>query len=365
VSRAAVVKAVAVVSLFVSLLVAVPTAQQPRVPSARLVSAPRLTLPVQVDTNTPLTWDAVEGVSRLSAIASWGGIPVLLSGASLDGLQVGAPVEYPGAGVWISSFVVDDGGAWYAYYHHEVPAEACGRMDRFIPSIRSLKSVDRGLTWQDLGIVLEAPPDTVACNSNNRYLVGGVGDVSVMLDSGGTDLYLFFSQYSRVPSHQGVGVARLAWADRDAPYGRAMVWNNGAWIPPSLVEGTDPELAPVWSYPPGTPLAPVTRAWHDGNAAADAFWGASVHWNDYVEQYVMLLNRARDEQFNNEGIYASYAPTLDDPAAWSAPRKLRDGGGWYPQVVGLEPGSGTDKRAGRRARFFLTGRSEQYIEFEK
>jgi hypothetical protein len=109
----------------------------------------------------------------------------------------------------------------------------------------------------------------------------------------------------------------------------------------------------------------VTRAWHDGNAAADAFWGASVHWNDYVEQYVMLLNRARDEQFNNEGIYASYAPTLDDPAAWSAPRKLRDGGGWYPQVVGLEPGSGTDKRAGRRARFFLTGRSEQYIEFEK
>jgi hypothetical protein len=90
-----------------------------------------------------------------------------------------------------------------------------------------------------------------------------------------------------------------------------------------------------------------------------------VHWNEYLGQYVMLLNRARDELFNNDGIYVSFAKSLDDPRAWSAPRKIRDGGGWYPQVGGLEPVSGTDKRAGQRARFFLTGRSDQYIEFQR
>jgi hypothetical protein len=42
-----------------------------------------------------------------------------------------------------------------------------------------------------------------------------------------------------------------------------------------------------------------------------------------------------------------------------------NGGGWYPQVAGLEPGMGTDKVAGQRARFFVTGRSESFIEFER
>ena len=78
----------------------------------------------------------------------------------------------------------------------------------------------------------------------------------------------------------------------------------------------------------------------------------------------MLLNRTRDERFSNEGLYVSFASRLDDPAAWSAPRKIFNGGGWYPQVAGLEAG-GTDKLAGRRARFFVTGRSEWFIEFER
>ncbi len=38
-----------------------------------------------------------------------------------------------------------------------------------------------GLTWEDLGIVLEAPPDSTACASTNRFVLGGVGDVSAML----------------------------------------------------------------------------------------------------------------------------------------------------------------------------------------
>jgi hypothetical protein len=77
----------------------------------------------------------------------------------------------------------------------------------------------------------------------------------------------------------------------------------------------------------------------------------------------MLLNRARDEEFTNEGIYVSFAQALDDPRAWSVPRKILNGGGWYPQVAGSEPGTGTDREMGRRARFFLTGRSTRNIEF--
>jgi len=34
-------------------------------------------------------------------------------------------------------------------------------------------------------------------------------------------------------------------------------------------------------------------------------------------------------------------------------------------VAGLEPHVGTDKQATRRARFFLTGRSDHFIEFER
>ena len=77
------------------------------------------------------------------------------------------------------------------------------------------------------------------------------------------------------------------------------------------------------------------------------------------------MNRARNESFDQDGIYISYSPTLSDPGSWSAPFKFLSGGGWYPQIVGLEPGEGTDKRAGQRARFYLTGKSNFFIEFAR
>jgi hypothetical protein len=274
-------------------------------------------------------------------------------------------VPHPGDGVWIESVLIDEGGTWYAYYHHEAPATMCGNASRSIPKIAAARSTDRGLTWEDLGPVLEAPPDTFSCASLNRYVVGGVGDVSALLDHDRQWVLLFFSQYSKHPSGQGVGVARLPWADRDTPAGRATIWRDGVWAPPRLIAEGDGHSAPHWEYPAGTPLVPVSKPWHDGNSAADAFWGPSVHWNTYLGRYVMLLNRARDEGFGNEGIYVSYADRLDDPGAWTAPRKIMDGGGWYPQVAGLDAAMGTDKLAGQRARFFVTGRSEHYIEFQR
>ena len=44
----------------------------------------------------------------------------------------------------------------------------------------------------------------------------------------------------------------------------------------------------------------------------------------------MLLNRARDENYDQEGIYVSFAPTLADPAAWSPPAKILNGGEVVP-----------------------------------
>lgn len=334
------------------------SAQVDRVPSARLIEAPTVIVPGTIDSNIPMVWERVDGSWKLFAFTSWGGTPTLLSGSSLDRMQPGGAVAvepYPGDGVWIESVIQDESGAWYGYYHHEMPADACGRPDRFTLRLGAARSTDRGATWENLGIILEAAADTFACDSSNLYVMGGVGDVSAMLADDKTDLFLFFTQYSKKPAEQGIVVARLAWADRDAPVGRLTVWVNGAWLPVTEPGGT--------IYPAGTPLVPVSKPWHDGDPAADAFWGPSVHWNDYLQQYVMLVNRAKDELFTNEGIYVSFARMLRDPRAWRTPRKLLNGGDWYPQVAGLESAMGTDKRAGRRARFLVQGRSSHYIEF--
>jgi hypothetical protein len=329
-------------------------AQSPRVPVARLVSAPRLELPARIDSSNPAVWSMADGVMRLFVISSWGGVPVIASGASIDSLQSDGVVNFashPGHGVWFEAIIPAADDTWYGYYHHERPADVCGRPDRQLPRIGAMRSFDRGLTWEDLGIVLDAPAGAEACDSANRFVLGGVGDVTAALDAEGKDVYLYFSQYSRDPAAQGVAVARLAWADRDEPAGKASVWRDGAWIPD-------------WQLP-GTPLVRAAQPFHDRSPASDVFWGPSIHWNTYLQQYVMLLNRARDDQFGQEGIYVAFSPTLSDPAQWSTPAKILNGGSWYPQVIGTEAGTGTDRLAGKRARFFMTGRSDRFIEFER
>jgi hypothetical protein len=343
-------------------------ADEPWVPTARVTSASRLLLPGEIDSSNPFVWDREDGTPRLFVLTSWGGVPIHSAGPSLDRLQRGQLAifnPHPGDGVWMEAIVPDATGAWYGFYHHERPARPCGRDDRQLPNIGAARSSDRGRTWDDLGIILDAPPASYDCESSNRFVFGGVGDVTAALDAEGQNLYLYFSQYFRDPGAQGVAVARLAWADRDAPAGKLTIWNDGAWLPVSREADANTGGAESWIYPAGTPLVRATRPFHDASPAADVFWGASIHWNTYLEQYVMLLNRAKDDQFNNEGIYLSFAPGLQDPRAWSAPKKIMNGGGWYPQAVGLETGSGTDRLAGQRARFFLTGKSEQMIEFER
>ena len=341
-------------------------AQEARVPTARVVSAPKLTLPGRVDSNNPLVWHSDGATRILTAMTSWGGVPEVARGASVETLGVEGGVTFtthPGHGVWFEAIVADDHDQWYGFYHHERPADECGRPDRQLPRIGAARSVDFGRTWDDLGIVLDAPPDSTACDSTNRFVLGGVGDVTAALDHDQQFLYLYFSQYGRNAATQGVAVARLAWADRDTPAGRVEIWNDDVWLPVQNVAAEDE--SPRFEYPVGTSLQPPSRPFHDGQESADVFWGPAIHWNTHLEQYVMLLNRAKDEHYGQDGIYVSFAPTLDAPQAWSAPLKVLNGGGWYPQVAGLDAGLGTDKLAGARARLFLTGSSSHFIEFER
>lgn len=340
-------------------------------PRATLHPAPPLILPGQVDSNTPALWGLGADVPTLFVMTSFGGQPRLATGRSLTQLGAAEAVaSSPDHGVWMEAMVQDNAGAWYGYYHQELAAAMCGRLDRFVVRIGSMRSVDRGRTWQDLGIILEAPIGTVACGSSNRYVLGGVGDLSVMLNPAQTDLYLFFSQYGKDKAAQGITVGRLLWANRDQPVGAVAVWKDGIWQYGRFVDtpivDADGSSRKAWvEYPEGSPLVATTEAWHDGDNKVNAFWGPSVHWNDYLEQYVMLFNRAKDENYGEEGMYVSFAPRLDDPRLWSSPQKILNGGKWYPQVIGLDVGSGTDKSAGATARFFMSGRSDHTITFTR
>jgi hypothetical protein len=328
-----------------------------------------------VDSNSPAIWEVRRGRPILHVLTSFAGRPSVAAGSSLAGLSAAREtdiVPWPPGGNWMEAVVSDDHGTWYGYYHNEhVADDVCPGTRKFIPRIGAARSTDHGLTWENLGIILEAPRGTHDCASTNRYFVGGIGDLSVMLDPESRDLYIFFSEYLRQRSLQGVAVARLLWANRDEPAGKVMVWNDGVWLRTRGVRMPGPDTESTsddvirWLYPPAAPFYRAADSWHDGNAVVDAFWGPSVHWNTYLQQYVMLLNRAKNGAYDSEGIYVAFAPRLDDPGLWSAPVGILAGGSWYPQVMGTELGTGTDKIASETARFFMSGRSSYFIRFSK
>lgn len=252
-------------------------------------------------------------------------------------------------GRWIESTCQAADGTLYGWYHNE-PGGLCPGKNLTAPRIGAVRSSDNGAHWQDLGIVLEAPPGTLRCDTTNFYFAGGHGDFCVVLDARQEWLYFFISTYVGDVSEQGVAAARMRWANRDAPVGKAWKWYRDAWTEPGLGGRV-------------TPILPASKDWH--RADADAFWGPSIHWNTHLRAYVMLLNRAIDKDWTQEGIYVSFSRDLANPRAWSRPVKILASPGnnqWYPQVIGLEKG-GTDKLAGRTARLFVRGRSVWEVEF--
>jgi hypothetical protein len=116
-----------------------------------------------------------------------------------------------------------------------------------------------GLRSEDLGIILEARPDTLRCDAKNGYFAGGNGDFSIMLDRENKCLYLFFGSYAGDVSEQGVCVGRMAFADRDTPVGKVVKWHEGDWKEPGLGGRV-------------TPIFPASIEW--AHADADAFLGS-------------------------------------------------------------------------------------------
>ena len=255
---------------------------------------------------------------------------------------------------WIEATHKVDGGPLYMWYHNEPPHVCPNAPHLTIPRIGSMVSEDDGLTWRDLGLVLEAPQDSRFCETANQYFAGGNGDFSVILDRRGEWFYFFTSTYNRDTSEQGVAVARMRYADRDSPVGKVWKWHRGRWNEPGLGGHC-------------TPILPVAIDWHRPDARA--FWGPSIHWNTHLRQYVILLNLAKDRLWTQEGIYITFNPDLANPAGWTTPRKVLDAAllersKWYPQVLGADAaGRETDKLAGRVARLFVTGLSTWEIEY--
>jgi hypothetical protein len=352
-----------------------PDGTSPGGPAATLLRTPSVTLTGEVDSNSPAVWELIDGELRFVVLTSVAGRPSRSAGVSLRALSAPSPVvisPWPGEGVWMEAIVRDGDGTWYGFYHNERAAVPCGRTTLVTPRIGAARSNDFGVTWTDLGILIEAPSTTYDCDTFNKYFVGGVGDLSALLDRDADFVYLFFSQYGAAVANQGIAAARFAWADRDAPVGKADIWSNGQWIPGGrirrgvmapLLSGID-EGRMRWALPGAMSLFPTKNPWHGSDTEVDAFWGPSVHWNTHLERYVMLLNRAKDETFAQEGIYVSFHHTLENPAGWSNPVRILEGGAWYPQVMGIDPG-GTDTEAGQVARFFLRGRSDFLIRFDR
>lgn len=252
---------------------------------------------------------------------------------------------------WIEATCKADDGKLLAWYHNE-PHPSCGKQELTAPRIGQMVSTDNGLNWKDQGLILEAPADSLACQTQNRYFTGGNGDFCVVPDLDRRYLYLFISTYNREPAEQGVAVARMRFADSAAPIDRVFKWYKSQWSEPGLGGKA-------------TPIFPAD--WHGANV--DAYWGPSIHWNSYLKQWVMLLNRAKDKEWAQEGIYICFNRDIADPAGWSRPLKILDGGEleksrWYPQVMGLDASKKeTDKLAGQRARLFVAGLSKWELLF--
>jgi hypothetical protein len=376
------------VTLFVlvSILVVVPRsgaqsnpletgAKADSLPSVRFQEVPALKMPgikrpdgsYVVDSNSPVQWDGSTMYMFNSDDHPW-----RFSGPNL--LRMGNPLStslgWPNdrLSIWIESTWRDEDGTLYAWYHYE-PDDVC-RSNAHLPTaprIGALRSSDNGATWKDIGFVLEAPLDSLRCNTGSPWDAGGEGDFSVILDREKQYFYFFFSSYVRQFPEQGVGVARMRYEDRANPSGRVWKWHRGQWGEPGLGGHF-------------TPIFPARTNWHQKNA--DIFWGPAIHWNKYLNTFVIVLNHAMDAAMTQEGIYITFNSHLAGPKGWTTPRKIlsRDeikkfmtgvrgdpvivGNGWYPEIIGTDKGE-TDKLVGRTGRFFMGGFSRLEIVFQQ
>jgi hypothetical protein len=329
-----------------------------RTPSVEIRTAQLLKFPHDTDCNSPVHWDG-EAFYLFNSFPN----PWRSSGPDLFHLGAALETHYDketSGGRWIESTWKDDDGTLYGWYHNEPHPVCPSKPDLTAPRIGAARSRDNGAHWEDLGLVLAAPPYPLRCDTEDKFFAGGNGDFSVIADTSREYLYFFFSSYyPHDASEQGVGVARLRYSDRNDPVGRVWKWYKGRWNEPGFGGHV-------------TPIFPVRTPWHTKNV--DAFWGPSIHWNTHLASFVLLLNRAIDRNWLQDGIYVSFGLDLANPGGWTEPSKILDRAeitdnpaklqGWYPQVIGIDGSKHeTDKLAGQVARLFVHGQSRWEIVF--
>lgn len=305
-------------------------------------------MPSTVDSNSPSFWRD----GQLHLINSTGGNPSILSkGDDVSHLGTPEAIKFKTTNpwpTWMEATWVDPGGAIFGWYHQEHWG-VCYNSRLAVPQIGAAVSMDGGASFQDLGGVLISG-DGTDCTSQNGYIAGGHGDLSVILDRDKKYFYILFTNYAGPVRHQGVGVARMAYADRWSPAGAVWKYHKGEWMEPGILGKM-------------TAIFPAKVSWQA--ADTDSFWGPAIHWNTYLEQYVMLLNRSCcSPGFPEEGVYVSFNADLSKPEDWKRPKKILEDTGWYPEAIG-GGANGTDTEAGRVARLFMYGHSRWEIVFKK
>jgi hypothetical protein len=302
--------------------------------------------PGVADSNSPLHWRNGQMI-----VFNSDGMPVRSEGTDVTNLRRVRAVKldsYAHVPMWIEATHVEPDGTLFAWYHHEVGAGCEGRY-LSAPEIGMLVSTDNGISFSDLGIILSSG-EKADCTAENGYFAGGNGDFSVLLDEERRYFYIYYSNYAGPLSAQGIAVARLAYEDRLSPAGNVWKRYGGEWNEAGLGGFSEAVL-------------PAVVSWASPNT--DAFWGPSLHYNTYLNQYVMLMNRACCEPgWPPEGIYISFAGDLANPAGWSPPRQILANVGWYRMALGLGSGE-TDKRVSRRARLFVGSDSRWVLTFTK
>ena len=204
--------------------------------------------------------------------------------------------------------------------------------------------------------------------SASPWDVGGTGDFVFYLDEKKEYFYFYGTSYDARFEEQGVWAARLRYADRKNPSGKAVKWYKNGWSEPAL-----------WGHV--SPVFPATRDYHQKDG--EMFWGPAIHWNTYLQTYVMFLNHAVDTKLTQDGIYISFNRNVGDPLGWTAPRmilnreqiqKVMAGAKvsptklekrMVPEVIGTGKGRRPTRSWGRRDGFSSAGVSKQTITFLK
>jgi hypothetical protein len=299
----------------------------------------RLKFPAQVDSNSPTFWR--DGALNVFNSA---GKTYLSTGSDVHNLSNPVEVQMPRpqrpGGTWMEAIWPEpDTGVLYGWYHFEPADLGC----LTAPIIGAAISRDGGKTWEDEGFVLENGHG-IDCGFQNGFFVGGNGDFSVVVGPESKYFYFIFSNYIGPANETGVGIARSLIQDRGQPE-TVYKYYRGAWDQPGI-GGRSTALfrnQTTWA-------GPIIQAW----------WGPSVHWNDYLHVYVVLLNRTYGAIWAQDGIYIAFSP---DFVNWTQPLQILRTGDYYPQVVGLT--GGTDREAGSAMRLYVGGVSDFVLRFTK